>query len=402
MSDELPIVRGFEFSAIAAGVKKAGGLDMGLIYCDAPTTCAAVFTQNLVRAAPVVVSEVRARKGRCRAVLVNSGNANACTGDDGFCDVEALTAAVARGIGDTPTGVLMASTGVIGERLPVDAMMRKVPELLLGRRVDGAGDFARAILTTDKFEKVAVAEGRVGKTDVRVVGCAKGAGMIAPNMATMLGFVWTDADVDNLYLREATVGATDATFNRIIVDGDTSTNDMVLVLASGRANGNGGNAIRESGRGGGAAFEELLRRVMMPLAKAIVRDGEGATHVVLVRVVGAASDKDARTIARTIAGSPLVKTAFHGCDPNWGRLLAAAGRAGVPVRPDGMSVKVGDVTIVKRGVGIGKAREDEAKEVMRGPEYAVEIDVAVGKGSAEVMTCDFSEEYVRINGSYRS
>ncbi|MBI3071944.1 MAG: bifunctional glutamate N-acetyltransferase/amino-acid acetyltransferase ArgJ [Deltaproteobacteria bacterium] len=402
MSGTLPFVRGFEFSAVAAGIKKSGALDMGLIHCEASATSAAVFTQNLVRAAPVVVSEVRAKKGRCRAVLANSGNANACTGEDGVRDVETLTAAVARGIGDEPAGVLMASTGVIGERLPVDVMMRAVPELLLRRRADGAGDFARSIMTTDKFEKVAVAEGRVGRQDVRIVGCAKGAGMIAPNMATMLGFVWTDADVDNLFLREATAAATDATFNRIVVDGDTSTNDMVVVLASGRANGHGGSPLRESGRGGGAAFEELLRRVMMPLAKAIVKDGEGATHVVEIRVEGAASDKDARLIARRIAESPLVKTAFHGCDPNWGRLLAAAGRAGVPVRPDGMAIKVGGVAIVKRGVGLGKERESEAKAIMRGAEYVVEVDVGVGKGRAEVVTCDFSEEYVRINGSYRS
>jgi len=304
------IPRGFRFGAAKAGIKGPGRLDMGLLWCETPASAAGVFTRNRVVAAPVVLCRERIDRGTARAVLVNAGNANACTGEAGLADARRLTAAAAQELGVAPEEVLVCSTGVIGARLPVDRMEAAVPSLRASLAED-PDPFARSILTTDRFPKISARSFHVGGREVCLVGVAKGAGMIRPDMGTMLAFLATDAAVEPGVLRQVLAQAVDRTFNRITVDGDTSTNDTVLLLAGGAA----GVAPAEA-PGGIAALAEAVEGVCRDLARMIVADGEGATKVVEVRVVGAADDASALRIARTVAESPLVKTAIHGEDPN--------------------------------------------------------------------------------------
>lgn len=392
------IVPGFRLAGVAAGIKKkAGALDLALLAADGPCTAAAVFTRNRVKAAPVVVAAERVRRGRAQALLVNAGCANACTGRPGLAAARATTAAAARRLGIAPELVLPASTGVIGALLPQDKVAAALPGLVAALSPEGLADFSRAILTTDVGPKVATATVRGAGGAVAVVGVAKGAGMICPDMATTLAFVLTDAIIGAPLLREVLREATDATFNSITVDGDTSTNDTIAVLASGRS----GRRIT-AGSADARRFGAALREVLGALARKIVADGEGATKVVQIVVRGAPSALAARTVARRIAGSPLVKTAFFGQDPNWGRLLAAAGATRVAFDPARVRIAVDDVAIVRAGLGLGAAAEERARAVMRGPEYRVEIDLGAGRAEAEVLTCDLGLEYVRINADYRS
>jgi len=405
-------VPGFRFAGGHAGLKRGGAFDLGLIACEgpdgAPARVAATFTASRAAAAPVIVSRERAAGGLCRGLVVNSGNANACTGPKGMADAKAMTAAAARVIGASGEEGLVASTGVIGAPLPVDRIRRALPGLADGLGADRFTDLARAILTTDTAEKIAAAEARIGGRRVRVVGAAKGAGMIMPDMtlaarpgrgrhATMLAFLCTDARASLQALRRATRGAVDATFNAITVDGDTSTNDSVFVLASGHASGPEIHGGAEA-----AALERLLRRIMGELAQAIVADGEGATCVVEVRVEGAASVAEADRVARRVANSPLVKTAIHGRDPNWGRIVAAAATAGVPVDPDRMDLSIGKVALYRRGRWRGADAEKAAHAVMREPAYPIRLHLHRGEAARSVWTCDLSAEYVRINADYRS
>ncbi len=394
-------MNGFRFSAVSAQIRKDGRIDVALAVADRPCPVAARFTRNFVRAAPVTLCANRASKKVAQAVLVNSGCANACTGEPGLAAAQVATAAVAKELGIAAEHVLPASTGVIGKLLPSDKMVASTPQLVAALSANSGEDFAQAICTTDKFMKVA--EAPIG-TAGRVIGIAKGAGMIQPNVgklepapgtelhATMLVFLFTDVVADAPALDSALEKAVASSFNSISVDGDTSTNDTVLAMASGAS-------------GKSPTAEELtagFTKVCEELAEAMVRDGEGSSHVAELWVRGLADDESARTVARTIANSLLVKTAMCGQDPNWGRWLAAAGRAGVPFEPSVAEIRVGGVTIVKNGLGVGEEAEKQAQEFMRTPRYVVEIQLGQGHGVARYFMCDLGHEYVNVNADYRS
>ena len=387
---------GFRAAVVAAGIKPEGP-DLALLVADRTCAAAAVFTSNRAAAAPVVVSREHLSAGRARAVVVNAGIANAATGERGLIDAREMAAVTGRAGGCPPAEVVVASTGVIGLRLPMDKVRagieRAAPEL--GREKGAAA--ARAILTTDTRPKEARVSFPLGGTTLTVGAMAKGAGMIAPNMATMLAFFTTDAAVEAPLLRQALGEAVGASLNRVTVDGDTSTNDMALVLASGAA---GAPAIREADRGY-QAFAAALTEVSRRIAELIVRDGEGATRIAEVRVEGARDAAEADRIARVVADSPLVKTALHGGDPNWGRILAAVGRAGVPLDVDRVDLFLGDVWVAEGG----QARDYDERAAHRAMlEDPVRIRVRLGEGQAAgwIWTCDFSHGYVDINAHYRS
>ena len=386
-------IDGFRFAGVAAGIKKkVGARDVALAVCDEPAACAAVFTTNQVCAAPVRVSREHVKGGKTRGVIVNAGNANACTGTNGMRDARAMASTAARVIGARPKDLLVASTGVIGAPMPMDRVTAGIEAAGAALSPDGFDDFAEAILTTDRTPKRANAT--VAGTSI--LACAKGAGMIAPSMATTLAFVFTDALITPVQLKQFLKRAADASFNRAIVDGDQSTNDSIFVLASGKAGAPlKGHALMEFG----AALEEVL----YSLAVSLVADGEGAEHVVTIRVEGARTAADALRIARTIATSPLVKTAFFGKDPNWGRILGAAGRAGVKLDPDRLTLDLEDVPLVRKGGGVMTAdREQAAHEVMKRPAYGLTLGLGLGKASDQVITCDLGHAYVSCNADYRS
>jgi glutamate N-acetyltransferase/amino-acid N-acetyltransferase len=393
-------VQGFRFAGASAGIKKTGALDLAIAVADAPVSAGGVFTTNLVCAAPVIVAAERANKGIARAVIANSGCANACTGDEGIEATRSTTAALARAIGSADGEILPASTGVIGALLPTRKIVDKVPALVADLSADGADRFADAILTTDRGPKVAHARGQIDGRSFVVLGMAKGAGMIHPAMAphaTMLSFLFTDAVADGGGLTRALARVADATFNQASVDGDTSTNDTLVALASGRA----ATALGSNGEIHGA-LEEAFLGVCEELARKIVADGEGSEHLVEVQVSGVATDEGARQIARTIATSPLVKTALFGKDPNWGRLLGAAGRAGIPFDPSCAHVSVGRVVIVDRGRAVGEAREVEARAIMASSSYGIDLVLGDGPGHARYLMCDLGMAYVKCNAGYRS
>ena len=392
-------VKGFRFAGVHGGVKAGDALDLGLVFADEPAVASGVFTKNRVRAAPVVVSERRLKSGLCQAILVNSGNANACTGKQGRQAALALTRAAAASLRVPAALVVPASTGVIGLQLPQENIAEAIPALVSDLSVAGATRFARAIMTTDRGPKVAQAEFKIGRTTCRVLGIAKGAGMIHPNMATTLAFVTTDAPLRQATLSKLLRQSTELTFNRATVDGDTSTNDSIYALASGAAT----NRVVDEKSAAGRRFAGALTEVLEALAKKIVADGEGAEHLVRIEVCGARTNGDAVQIARTIAGSQLVKTALHGCDPNWGRILAAAGRSGARFNPDHVSVKIGDVSIFERGTPVMTANtEAKATATMKRPEYVISVVVGAGRGLGHYWTCDLGHEYVRINADYRT
>ena len=389
-------VAGFRFGGIAAGIKESGKPDLALLVADEDVAAAAVFTQNRVKAAPVLLSRERVRGGRSRGVLVNAGNANACTGDAGMDAAHEATRAFAEGLGCKPKRLLMASTGIIGVPLPVEKITGHRDALLAATSAEGFDAFASAILTTDKGPKTAHVEFSLGRKKVQMVGCTKGAGMIAPNMATTLAFVATDAAVDPAFLRTALRGGADATFNVISVDGDTSTNDSLFVFASGRA---GNSLVAGPTSPSGSTFRSALRDLLEQLAVQIVRDGEGATRVVTIEVEGGRSERDAVKVARRIGASPLVKTAIFGADPNWGRILCAVGNAGVDFDTARVDITIGDVQLVKAGVGVA-GMADAAHAVMKQSVYPIRVHLHGGKAKARHITCDLTREYVTINADY--
>jgi glutamate N-acetyltransferase/amino-acid N-acetyltransferase len=391
-----PVCRGFKAAGVAAGLKKNGNPDLGLIFSEVPATVAGVFTQNKVQAAPVRYDRERIKSGRCQAVIVNSGNANCCTGPKGIEHAAGMAQIMAARLGIAADLVLVASTGVIGEPLPIEKIDAAAPDLVQSLRPDGFSDLAEAIMTTDTVPKIVFKEGRISDKSFTILGIAKGAGMIHPDMATMLCFICTDVEISVDRLQNALNNAIRHTFNRISIDGDTSTNDTALILANGRS------GVRVSNSEALQHFQPLLDDVCLQLAKMLVKDGEGATKLVEIRVKGARSAQDAHRIANTIAGSNLVKTAFFGEDANWGRILGATGRAGVPLDPDKIDVFFNDIQMVKAGMGCGKAVEVEATRVLKTPEFTVTVDLHLGNESESVFTCDFSLDYVRINADYRS
>ncbi len=395
------VPRGFSYSSFACGLKKSG-LDLGLVVSEVPATAAAVFTTNRVKAAPVITSQLHLRKSRTemRGVIVNSGNANCCTGSEGFTAATATTLKVARELGKIrPTQILVCSTGVIGAPLRWQKIVNAVPKLVRARGGNARAftEFTRAIMTTDSRPKSAFAKYRANGKEIRILGCTKGAGMIQPNMATMLAFLTTDAAVSPALLSRALRDVVTRTFNSITVDGDTSTNDTVTLLANGES---GAAKITRDG----AAYKSFctgLEEVCKSLALQIVADGEGAQRVVEIEVRGAASDRAATQIARTIANSPLVKTAFAGADPNWGRIIAAAGRSGVVFDPLRVDIRLAGVTVCRHG-GEHPFDERMTHQKMLASFVPVIVDLHSGRGTSRVWTCDFTTEYVHINASYRT
>jgi len=386
-------VQGFRFGAVSAGIRKDGRIDLALAVCDRPAVTAALFTRNLVKAAPVLIAAERARAGVSRAVLANAGCANAVTGEQGLAAVVATTAAIAKAAGLAPEDVLPASTGVIGAHLPVDKINAQAATLAAKLSADGHEDFAQAICTTDRWTKIAEAEA----DGTRVLAIGKGAGMIHPDVggvphATMLVFIFLDAVVEQATLAKALAEAADVTFNACSVDGDTSTNDTVIAQAS------GASGVKPSDAALGAA----LTKVCDELARSMVADGEGANHVAEIKVKGLASRDDAKLAAKTIATSLLVKTALFGQDANWGRLLAAAGRAGVSFDPRRAAIRVGDVAIVKDGAPIGAEAEKRANEFLKQPSYTIELTLGDGPGEFRYLTSDLGHGYVDVNAGYRS
>jgi glutamate N-acetyltransferase/amino-acid N-acetyltransferase len=396
VEDPKYMVKGFRAGAVAAGIKKRGGLDLAIIFSEKEAVGAGVFTTNNVKAAPVLVSQENVRNGRVRAIVANSGNANACTGREGLANSKRTAELVAQELGIDPAEVLVASTGVIGEQLDMNLISRSLKSLVQDLSPEGIPRALEAIMTTDSFPKIAHFEGSAGGMPYRIVGIAKGAGMIMPQMATMLCFILTDIRIGGGELKKALSPAVEKTFNRITVDGDTSPNDTVLVMANGMA-GNGAMDSHDY-----EVFSKGLTQVMGELAAMIVKDGEGATKVIEVRIQGAASSADALTAAKTVANSTLVKTAFYGQDPNWGRIMAALGRSGIEMREEGVDIWVEDVKIVESGVGTGFDREKEAAERMKREEFSVTIDLRQGEHEDRVMTCDLTHDYVTINAEYRT
>jgi glutamate N-acetyltransferase / amino-acid N-acetyltransferase len=387
---------GFRAAGVAAGIKKNGRKDLGLIVCDSAASVAGLFTRNRVQAAPVRLDRERVQGGVCRAVIANSGNANCCTGEAGDRDAHRMARAAAVAIEAAEEQVLVASTGVIGEPLPVEPIERALPGLVAALRPEGVADFAEAIMTTDRVPKAVSRQVRIDGRQVTVTGVAKGAGMIRPDVATMLCFIMTDAQVDARLLHTMLAAGANRSFNRITVDGDTSTNDTILLMAGGAS----GAAVATAQER--AAFQAALEQTMLALATWVVKDAEGANKLVQIEVRGAATDSDAHRVADTVANSPLVKTALFGEDANWGRILAAAGRAGVPFDARRVDVFIGPVQMVAGGAGCGKAVEAEATRVLKSAEFGITIDLHMGSGRDSVFTCDFSIDYVKINADYRS
>lgn len=375
------VIQKFKTSAAAAGIKAGGVLDLALIYSEVPAVAAAVFTQNTFIAAPLIVTKRHLKESghRVRAILVNSGNANAATGEAGIRIAQQCAEALAGQIGCPLNEVLVSSTGVIGRPLPVDTIRAALPALVSDLLPTNILRLARGIMTTDTVPKIATAE--VG--GAVIAGVAKGAGMIHPDMATMLSFIMTDADVPQAELDQALRYSVRRSFNSISVDGDTSTNDMVVVLA------NGASGVRPTS----AEFRDKLAQVCTELATAIVRDGEGATKFVEIAVEGAPSGDAARVIGRTIARSPLVKTAIYGADPNWGRIVGAIGNSGVPLQSDRVEIFIG-------GVPISDSTLDQARQKLKEKDIQIRVVLHSGSGTARVWTCDLTEGYIRINADY--
>jgi len=386
---------GFMWSAVKAGIKASGRSDVALAEAPLGASAAAMFTRNRVVAAPVEVgrAHLRKNKGRVRAVLVNAGNANCATGPQGITVAEESCAALGGALEAAPQFVIPSSTGIIGVPLPVEKLIAAVPAVVEARAgdIDALKSFATAIMTTDTRMKLASAEFATGKEIVHIAGVCKGSGMIHPNMATMLVYLFTDLDAEPKELQSALKIAVDASFNAISVDGDTSTNDTVLLLASGVSKVKLGSVAKK--------FADALHGVCASLAEQVIRDGEGAKHLVRLQITGAKSMDEARTIARSIANSPLVKTAWAGCDPNWGRILSSVGKSGIAVDPEKINIFFGPQQVCKKGAA-HPFDALQAHEYLKQPEYGIKVELGRGKSKLEFLTCDLTEEYVHINADY--
>ena len=388
--------KGFLFSTAEAAIKKPGRKDLGLIYSQVEANMAGAFTTNKVKAAPVMLDRKRIRAGKGRAIIVNSGNANACTGDRGMEDALLMTDLVAGGLKIRPSDVYVCSTGVIGTPMPMDRVQSKIPDLVADIGRSSLDDIARAIMTTDTFPKMVKKRVKVGNRTGSIAGICKGAGMICPHMATMLCFVMTDIAVSRKALEKALLDAVKLSFNRLTVDGDMSTNDTVLVMANGLL---GNQEITEKS-GSFSGFKRALSDILCELSKMIARDGEGATKLIEVTVKGAKSERDAEKAAFAVANSNLVKTAVYGNDANWGRIMAALGYSGADIREERIDISFGKVRVVHKGLTTGK--DGEAGRILREKEVKILIDLHIGKASAQVLTCDMTEEYIRVNADYRT
>ena len=391
-------VNGFLFSGISSGIKKNGSRDLGLIYSEVPAQVAGLFTTNAVKAAPVQLDMDRIKGGLCQALIVNSGNANACTGSQGLRDARRISSLVAKRLGMDEQLVFVSSTGVIGTPLPFNKIKEGIPKLIEALSPEGWMKTVEAIMTTDTFPKVEVATCRIKGKQVKLCGMVKGAGMIRPNLATMLSFLVTDANVEVPLLQRMLEKAAEVSYNRITVDGETSTNDTVLLVANGKAGHPSLNRMDRDGK----KFQSMLSEVCQNLAKSLVKDGEGATKFIEILIQGARDREDAKQAAYAVAHSPLVKTAFFGEDANWGRILCALGHSGAQINPNHIDVFFDKVPIVKNGMGTGSRVEERASQILKKKSFKVTVDLHKGKSQFSVFTTDLSIDYVKINASYRS
>ncbi|MGM0682431.1 MAG: bifunctional glutamate N-acetyltransferase/amino-acid acetyltransferase ArgJ [Thermodesulfobacteriota bacterium] len=392
-------VSGFKAGAVKAGIRGKDRLDLGLIYSEVPAAAAGVFTTNRVKAAPVQLDIIKLREGEGRAVVVNSGVANACTGAAGLENARKTVSLAAKHLGIAENQVLISSTGVIGEDLDISLFEKAMPSLVAGLRPDGLPDVARAMMTTDTFPKIRSSSLELGGRKVTMTGLAKGSGMIMPHMATMLAFVVTDAAVDSAVLQSVLEKSVEPSFNSITVDGDTSTNDSVLMLANSRA---ANSVIKIPDSSDAVFFQERLSALLLDLALDIVRDGEGATKLITVQVKGAVDMEEADLAARTIANSSLFKTACFGQDPNWGRIIAALGRSGAQFDPEQVSISFDDVFLVEKGISLDRDVEEKAAGVLRKDSFQLVVDLKEGDSEKKIYTCDLSPDYIRINADYRT
>ncbi|BEU87495.1 bifunctional glutamate N-acetyltransferase/amino-acid acetyltransferase ArgJ [Selenomonas sp. TAMA-11512] len=389
--------KGFRAAGVKAGIKKSGNLDVALIVSDTPAAAAGVFTQNAVAAAPVCVSKEAVKNGVAQAIVANAGCANACTGELGLKNARQMADTAAQALSLRAEDIIVASTGIIGVQLPMDKMTAGIQKAAEELSADGSENAGKAIITTDTCSKACAYETSIGGVPVRFGAIAKGSGMISPNMATMLTFITTDAAIDAALLQEALSDITEVSFNMISIDGDMSTNDMATVFANGAA---GNPVIKEKGEDYDAFYAALLE-ICQGLSKRIAEDGEGATKLLTIHVTGAQDFYDAKTVGMSVAKSPLVKTAFFGEDPNWGRVICAVGYAGVPMEPDKVKVAFGGIPVFANGMGV-TMNEEALRDVMQAHDVVIDIDMASGDAEATVWTCDFSYEYVKINGEYHT
>jgi glutamate N-acetyltransferase/amino-acid N-acetyltransferase len=397
----LPVIGGVRFADAKAGVRYANRTDVMLVELAPGTAVAGAFTRSATRAAPVLDCEAKIGKASTAgaAIIVNSGNANAFTGGAGVEAVREVTGAVAAALGIPADRVFSSSTGVIGEPLPFERIVESIDALKAGLSPDGIAGAARAIMTTDTFPKGAAETIEIDGHPVRIAGIAKGSGMIAPDMATMLVYIFTDAKIPQPVLQKLLSGLLDETFNAITVDGDTSTSDALLLAATGTS---AAPELRDARSRPLRVFRDALRGVMLDLAHQVVRDGEGATKFVEVRVTGADSDSDARKVAMSIANSPLVKTAIAGEDPNWGRIVMAVGKSGAKADRDRLSIRFGDILVAEGGWRAPSYTEADGAAYMKGPTLVIGVDLGLGRGASTVWTCDLTHRYIDINADYRS
>ena len=389
--------KGFKAAGVKAGIKKSGNLDLALIYTEKEAAVAGVFTKNAVAAAPVIVSREVVKGGKAHAIVANAGCANACTGETGLANARKMAALAAAEVGCVSDEVLVGSTGIIGVNLPMDKLEAGIKAAAAELSEDGSKNAGNAIITTDTYSKACSCEVEIGGQAVRFGAIAKGSGMIQPNMATMLCYITTDANISSQLMQKALSEIVEVSFNMISVDGDMSTNDTVLVLA----NGASGAAEITDGSPEYEKFYATLKEICQELSKRIAADGEGATKFLTINVSGTKTFEDAKTVAMSIAKSPLVKTAFFGEDPNWGRVICAVGYAGIPMVPEKTVIKFGGVPVYANGLG-AEFNEDDIHKVMAEHDIVIDVEMGMGDAQATVWSCDFSYEYVKINGEYHT
>ena len=389
--------KGFKAAGVKAGIKKSGNLDLALIYTEKEAAVAGVFTKNAVAAAPVIVSREVVKGGKAHAIVANAGCANACTGETGLANARKMAALAAAEVGCASDEVLVGSTGIIGVNLPMDKLEAGIKAAAAELSEDGSKNAGNAIITTDTYSKACSCEVEIGGQAVRFGAIAKGSGMIQPNMATMLCYITTDANISSQLMQKALSEIVEVSFNMISVDGDMSTNDTVRVLA----NGASGAAEITDGSPEYDKFYATLKEICQELSKRIAADGEGATKFLTINVSGTKTFEDAKTVAMSIAKSPLVKTAFFGEDPNWGRVICAVGYAGIPMVPEKTVIKFGGVPVYANGLG-AEFNEDDIHKVMAEHDIVIDVEMGMGDAKATVWSCDFSYEYVKINGEYHT
>ena len=387
-------VPGFLASGISAGIKSDNSKDLGLLFSETPATAAGVFTTNQIKAAPVILTQDKIKKGMAQAVIVNSGNANACTGESGFQNAASVSDKVARELEIDNGLVMVSSTGIIGVPLPLERIETHVQPLVTSLSPGGLGDFSEAIMTTDTFPKMIIRKASLADKEVTICGIAKGSGMIMPSMATLLGYIITDAAIEHTFLQELLRDAVKSSFNALTIDGETSTNDTVIMMANGCA----GNKTLSTESEASAQFSTILQGVLADLTHLILEDAEGSTKIIHISVKNALTREHAQKIAYKVANSVLVKTAFFGEDPNWGRIMSAIGQAEATIDPEGISICFDDVMVVKNGVSTDLL--DQARDILRKPEFRLTIDVKSGSAGTALDTTDLTTEYVKINSAY--